>query len=120
MRSGIRAGRAPWSLARASVAVIVAAWNNAPVSGSSKRPGRPRTRKGPRGKLGKLLRAARAARGVTQAEAAEDLGIDRATLAEYETGSSRPVGLALRYLMEVWIPRSYERDDDGPGREGKL
>ena len=74
--------------------------------------GGPRSRKGPRGKLAEALRAARAARGMTQHEAAADLGVGQPAFAKWETGSRRPSGLTLRYLLEVWIPRSLK------GREG--
>lgn len=86
------------------------------MEGPIGRAGRPRQRRGRRGKLGELLRAARAARGLSQEAAARELGIARTMLAQYETGAQRPVGLALRYLLEVWIPRSLEeRGSEGDG-----
>ena len=80
---------------------------------SAHRVGRPRSRKGPRGKLAEALRAARAARGMTQHEAAEELGVDQGAFAKWESGSRHPSGLALRYLLEVWIPRSLKRREGG-------
>lgn len=82
------------------------------VVATRKKPGRPRLRRGPRGKIADALRSARAARGMSQPQAARELGISTSRLANWETGESRPRGLALRYLLEVWIPRSLE------GREG--
>jgi len=78
--------------------------------------GRPRTKRGPRGKIAEALRAARAARGVTQARAAAELGITQPVLAGWESGARRPSGLALRYLCEVWIPRSLDGRDNGANR----
>ena len=78
--------------------------------------GRPRTKRGPRGRVAEALRTARAALGVTQAEAAVELGIAQPVLAKWESGSRRPSGLALRYLLEVWIPRSIEGRKEGANR----
>ena len=78
--------------------------------------GRPRTTRGPRGKLAEALRAARAARGITQAEAAANLGVPQPTVAGWESGARKPAGLALRYLLEVWIPRSFEGREEGANR----
>lgn len=75
--------------------------------------GRPRAKRGPRGKLAEALRAARWARGMSQAEAAADLGIVQPVLAKWESGARRPSGLALRYLLEVWIPSAPARANDG-------
>ena len=75
--------------------------------------GRPRSRRGPRGKLAEALRAARAARGLSQAQAAEDLGIGQPVLARWESGSHKPTGLARRYLLEVWIPKALGERDSG-------
>lgn len=92
--------------------------NNGDMDGPIGRSGRPRKLRGPRGKVGDLLRAARAARGLSQVAAARELGIDRATLGQYETGSARPVGLARRYLLEVWIPRSLKgRSPEGDAEQ---
>lgn len=68
--------------------------------------GRPRQRRGPRGKIAEQLRAVRAARGWSQVRAAENLGVPQSVLAEWESGTARPRALALRYLLEVWIPRN--------------
>ena len=78
------------------------------VSMNATRIGRPRTKRGPRGIVAEALRAARAARGFSQARAAAELGLAQPTFARWESGSRRPSGLALRYLLEVWIPRSLE------------
>ena len=51
------------------------------------------------------LRAARDARGLTQGQAAADLGCHRVTLAKWETGAHRPNGVALR-AVERWIEES--------------
>ena len=75
--------------------------------------GRPRAKRGPRGKLAEALRAARWARGMSQAEAAADLGIVQPVLAKWESGARKPAGLALRYLLEVWIPNAPARANDG-------
>ena len=83
---------------------------------ASPRIGRPRTTRGPRGKVAEALRAARAARALTQAAAAEELGIVQPVLAAWESGARRPSGLALRYLVEVWIPRSLEGRNEGANR----
>ena len=66
---------------------------------------RPRFRRGPRGAFADAFRAARAARGMTQAEAAADLGVGRVTVACWETGSHQPDGLARRFVDE-WIAKS--------------
>lgn len=71
--------------------------------------GRRRTRRGPRGKLAEALREARKARGLSQHAAAADLAIPQSALGAWESGARRPSGLALRYLVEVWIPESLER-----------
>lgn len=77
------------------------------------KPGRPRTRRGARGSLAEAMRAVREARGWTQEQAAHDLGITRSRLAMIETGAFKPRGLALRFLLETWIPRSLEgREED--------
>lgn len=62
---------------------------------------RPRTRRGRRGIVAERLRAARAARGLTQSEAARELGIPVPNLAKYETGSMRPSALAA-LALEWW------------------
>jgi transcriptional regulator with XRE-family HTH domain len=63
--------------------------------------GRPRSQRGPRGALADRLRAARESRGISQAEAAVELGVGRSWLAMVESGSRRPSGLAKKYL-EAW------------------
>jgi transcriptional regulator with XRE-family HTH domain len=63
--------------------------------------GRPRERRGPRPPIAHKLRAARAARGLSQHAAAAELEIPPAVLAEYESGSRQPSGLAKKYL-EAW------------------
>ncbi len=63
--------------------------------------GRPRERKGRRGSVAERLRAARAARGLTQHQAAAELGILPPVLAAYETGARHPSGLAWKYLS-LW------------------
>ena len=68
--------------------------------------GRPRTKRGPRGKFAEDLRAARWARGMSQAQAAADLGILQPVFARWESGARKPSGLALRYMTEVWIPNA--------------
>ena len=45
---------------------------------------------------------------MTQREAAADLGVHFVTWARWETGSSRPRGLAVR-VVEEWIVQSAER-----------
>lgn len=64
--------------------------------------GRPRERKGRRGRFGERLRAARREVAVTQAKAADLIGVDRVTVARWETGSSSPRGAARRFV-ELWI-----------------
>jgi len=86
------------------------------VSMNAPRIGRPRTTRGPRGKVAEALRAARAARRLSQAQAATELGIVQSVLARWESGARRPAGLALRYLIEVWIPRSLEGRKEGANR----
>ena len=65
-------------------------------------PGRPRSRLGRRGTLGERLRQARNAMKVTQAKAAEAIGVSHVTVARWETGSHRPRGPAARYVG-MWI-----------------
>lgn len=72
---------------------------------------RPRVRKEPRGPFARAFRAARAARGMTQAQAAEDLGVGRVTVARWETGSHRPEGLARRFVV-AWIKKTRKRGAD--------
>ena len=43
----------------------------------------------------------------------EELGIAQPVLAMWESGSRKPTGLALRYLLEVWIPRCLEGREEG-------
>lgn len=74
--------------------------------------GRPRKRRGPRGRFAHALRAARAARELTQEQAARALGVDRATLAKWETGSQRPRGPVLHWV-EAWIRGDVRGVDDG-------
>ena len=64
--------------------------------------GRPRTRIGRRGFIAERLRKVRAHLGVTQKEVAITIGVAPVTLARWETGSSRPRGLARRFV-ELWI-----------------
>lgn len=73
--------------------------------------GRPRLRRGPRGPFAEKLRAARASRGMTQAEAAADLGVERVTLSRWESGTHVPVGI-IRRAAEDWIAKSNEGDRD--------
>lgn len=63
--------------------------------------GRPRLKKGPRPSLAYRLIAARAARGLSQVEAARELGIPSPRLAAFESGTRRPSHLAARFL-EAW------------------
>lgn len=63
--------------------------------------GRPRERRGPRPPIAHKLRAARAARGLSQHAAAAELEIPAAVLAQYESGTRQPSGLARKYL-EAW------------------
>lgn len=79
--------------------------------------GRPRTRRGPRGKLATALIAARARRGMTQAQAAEALGLAWTTLARYETGSRVPRGPARRWI-EQWIAEGADDDRAVGGSDG--
>ena len=51
------------------------------------------------------LRKAREARGMTQAEAAESLGVHWVTFSRWETGANQPKGLALK-AAEAWIGRT--------------
>ena len=83
-------------------------YDNLDVTNTSQKVGRPRTRRGPRGKIADALREARAVHGWAQARAAASLGIPQSVLAGWESGTHRPQGLALRYLLEVWIPRSLD------------
>ena len=73
---------------------------------------RRRTRPGPRGSLADALRAARATRGLSQAAAAESIGVHRVTLSKWETGEHRPKGLVLR-LVKAWIKESERRGGHG-------
>jgi DNA-binding XRE family transcriptional regulator len=63
---------------------------------------RPRIRRGPRGSFADRLRAARAASGLSQEGAAEAIGVHRVTIASWETGERRPVGVVAR-VVEAWI-----------------
>ncbi len=67
--------------------------------------GRPRSQRGPRGALADRLRAAREARGISQSEAAAELGIARSWLAMVESGSRKPQGLA-RLALLAWCAES--------------
>ncbi len=67
--------------------------------------GRPRTKKGRRGAFAEAFRRARAIRGLTQAEAAAELGVHLTSVGRWEIGSHTPDGLALRYVEE-WIARA--------------
>ncbi len=66
---------------------------------------RPRERKGRRPALAEKLRAARAARGLTQYQAAAELGIAPSTLAVFESGHRKPHGLPL-LALEAWAAES--------------
>ena len=63
--------------------------------------GRPRLKRGRRPAVAERLRAARAARGLSQVEAAAELGIPSPMLAAYESGTRSPSTLAGRFL-EAW------------------
>lgn len=65
-------------------------------------PGRPRETKSPRGAFADSLRRARAVRGMTQREAALDVGVHPVTWARWETGAAHPSGPALRFVLG-WI-----------------
>lgn len=67
--------------------------------------GRPRLRREPRGPFAEKLRAARAIRGMTQVEAAADLGVARVTLARWESGAHVPVGIVLQAAAD-WIAKA--------------
>ena len=54
------------------------------------------------------------ARGLTQEQAAEELGVALSTVARWETNSKEPEGLARRYVEE-WIARA---DREG-GKRGR-
>jgi DNA-binding transcriptional regulator YiaG len=54
------------------------------------------------------FKAAREARGMTQQEAADDLGMHRVTVAVWEAGTKQPSGLARR-AVETWIAASRRR-----------
>jgi DNA-binding XRE family transcriptional regulator len=64
-----------------------------------------RQRKEPRGTLADRLRQTRARRGLSQDAAALSIGINRVTLARWETGEHAPRGLVLR-VVEEWIAAS--------------
>ena len=74
-------------------------------------------------RIGATLRATRIARGVTQADLARQLGVDRVTISRYEAGS-RPMTVAtllhLAAFLEVspsdlltGIPAQVQPDTDG-------
>ena len=63
--------------------------------------GRPRTASGKSTGIGLQVLKARQSRGLTQAEAAELLGIHPVSLARWELGTRTPRG-AARKLVELW------------------
>lgn len=74
--------------------------------------GRPRKRKGRRGSFADRFRAARHALGLSQAGAAEALGVARVTVARWETGAFSPSGLSRRFV-EQWIARATGQGGSG-------
>lgn len=61
--------------------------------------------------LGARLRQARESKGLTQAEAAEALGVGQSTLSDWETGESRPRDETIRHVLEVLgVPRDEWRE----------
>lgn len=67
--------------------------------------GRPRLKKGPRPAVAYRLREARAARGLSQVQAAREIGVLPTWLAGVESGTRRPNTLACKYL-EAWAAAS--------------
>ena len=61
--------------------------------------------------MAERLRAARAAGGLTQEAAAEALSVSRETVARWETGVRKPLGLARRFL-EAWIDGALGKEGD--------
>ncbi len=51
---------------------------------------------------GRLLRAARKDAGLTQAQAAERVGVNRNSIVRYENNSSRPLPMILEKLSEIY------------------
>ena len=75
---------------------------------TTSRMARPRSRPGPRGQLADRLRRTRERRGLSQVEAAREIGVARISLARWETGAHDPRGLSLR-AIEAWIVKGGKR-----------
>ena len=85
----------------------------APSFATRRRMGRVRLRRGPRGSFADRLRAARALRGLSQDAAGPAIGVNRVTLARWETGANKPRGIVKR-VVEEWIAASRKEDQNGP------
>lgn len=69
---------------------------------------RPRKNPEPRGAFAERFRALRVSRGLSQAEAAEALGVHLVTVSRWEVGMRTPRGLALR-AVEAWMKKGGKR-----------
>ena len=64
--------------------------------------GRPREKSGERAGFALAFFQARSKRGLTQAQAAEELGVALSTVARWETGAMEPRGTARKYVG-LWM-----------------